>query len=316
MDVNREKARARSKGITLEGVMEVYFETRPNLREGIVKSYKSRISKHLSAWVNKSMVEITGEMVSRKHLDIASKSGQAQANKVMRVLRLLFNFLSVIKDKPVENPVKRLSNARQWFKVERRKTIIKEANLKAWNDAVMKYRNPVVRDYLLLLLFTGLREREGMTLRWSDVDMKGRTFTIRAEIAKNHREHTLPMSLYLFELFNQRLALRDNAWVFPGTKEGMPLIDARRAIEYVTGKTQIKWSLHDLRRTFSTFAEQEVSYSMLKRLLNHSQTSDVTAGYLVISTEQLRLPMQKVTDRMLKAIKAKEKSGKVIPLRK
>ena len=219
-------------------------------------------------------------------------------------------------DKPVDNPVKRLSNARQWFKIERRKTIIKESDMKAWHDAVMKYKTPVVRDYLLLLLFTGLREREGMTLRWLDVDMKGRTFTIRAEIAKNHREHTLPMSDVVHDIFNRRLALRENEWVFPGFKEGMPLAEVRRAIEYVTDKTTIKWSLHDLRRTFSTFAEQEVSYSMLKRLLNHSQDSDVTAGYIVITTEQLRVPMQKVTDRIMKAIRTKETRGKVIPLRK
>jgi integrase len=315
VDVNRERARARSKGITLEKVIERYFEARPNLREGTVTSYKNLISKHLSVWVNKSMVEITGEMVSRKHLDIASKSGQPQANKVMKFLRLMFNYLSVIKDKPIDNPVNRLSRARQWFKVERRKTIIKEADLKAWYNAVLKYSNPVVRDYLLLLLFTGLRECEGMTLRWSEVDMKGRTFTIRAEIAKNHKEHTLPMTDMIFDLFNQRLALRENEWVFPGRKEGMPLADVKRAIEYVTDKTTIKWSLHDLRRTFSTLAEQEVSYSMLKRLLNHSQASDVTAGYLVITTEQLRAPMQKVTDRIMKACRTKETRGKVIKLR-
>jgi len=336
VNVNREKAKARTKGTTLEDIWDMYIKTRPNLRDGTTNSYKNLIENHLSSWLKTPMDEITGEMVSKKHLDIvdkakrnkiekikkkeedqehaeieiAEKYGYAQANKVMRVLRLLFNYYSVIADKPVENPVKRLSNTRQWFKVERKKRIIKATDLGKWYDSVKEYSNPIVRDYLFLLLFTGLREREGMKLKWADVDMNAKTLTIRSEIAKNHQEHTLPMSPYLYKLFNQRLALKENEWVFPGYKEGQPIAKVRRAIEHVTKETGIEWSLHDLRRTFSTFAEQEVSYAVLKRLLNHSQASDVTAGYLVISTEQLRDPMNRVTNRILAAIKGrKSKSG-------
>jgi hypothetical protein len=39
----------------------------------------------------------------------------------------------------------------------------------------------------------------------------------------------------------------------------------------------------------------------LKRLLNHANGTDVTAGYIVASTERLRDPMQKITDFVLKA---------------
>ena len=315
VDVNREKAMARNKGITLEEVIEGYFKTRPNLRARSVTSYKSLISNHLSEWLKKPMDEITGEMVSRKHLEIASKAGQVQANKVMRVLRLLFNHLGAIKDTPIDNPVKRLSRARQWFKTERRQSLIKEHELKAWYDVVKSYPNPVASDALLLLLLTGCRKEEVLTLQWSDVDMNDRTFTIRAEIAKNHREHTLPMSDMIFDIFNQRLALRENEWVFPGQVSKGHLTNLNRAGEAVTEKSEIDFCIHDLRRTFTSIAEQEVSYAMLKRLLNHYTGNDVTAGYLIISTEQLRAPMQKVTDRIMKACRNRETRGKVIKLR-
>jgi integrase len=59
---------------------------------------------------------------------------------------------------------------------------------------------------------------------------------------------------------------------------------------------------HDLRRTFATTAEQVVSYSELKRLMNHSTDDDVTQGYITITAEKLRAPMQRVTDALLAVI--------------
>ena len=43
----------------------------------------------------------------------------------------------------------------------------------------------------------------------------------------------------------------------------------------------------------------------LKRMLNHSDGADVTAGYIVASVERLREPMQKVSDYLLRAMKIK-----------
>jgi integrase len=50
-------------------------------------------------------------------------------------------------------------------------------------------RDKKVRDYLLLLLFTGLRRMEAATLKWDDVDLDGKVLTIHSDIAKNHHEH-------------------------------------------------------------------------------------------------------------------------------
>ena len=59
---------------------------------------------------------------------------------------------------------------------------------------------------------------------------------------------------------------------------------------------------HDLRRTFATIAESlDVPSYALKALLNHKSGNDVTGGYLVITTERLRDPMQKIESYILKA---------------
>jgi integrase len=75
------------------------------------------------------------------------------------------------------------------------------------------------------------------------------------------------------------------------------------------------FTIHDLRRTFTTTAESlNISAYALKRLLNHRMNHDVTSGYLVIDVERLRKPMQQITDYLLKSMGVKE--GTVIFLKR
>lgn len=74
-------------------------------------------------------------------------------------------------------------------------------------------------------------------------------------------------------------------------------------MEKVIEKTGIKFTVHDLRRTFITIAESlDIPAYALKRLLNHKTSGDVTAGYIIIDVERLRRPMQMITDYILKVI--------------
>ncbi len=51
----------------------------------------------------------------------------------------------------------------------------------------------------------------------------------------------------------------------------------------------MKFSLHDLRRTFITVAESlDIPAYALKRLLNHRADGDVTGGYIVMNADRLR----------------------------
>ena len=71
----------------------------------------------------------------------------------------------------------------------------------------------------------------------------------------------------------------------------------------------IKFTLHDLRRTFITIAESlDISAYALKRLLNHRDPNDVTANYIITDVERLRRPMQRICDTIL-AYRENEQGG-------
>ncbi|GFO60968.1 integrase [Geomonas silvestris] len=364
----------KSQMVTLEDALDSYIEHRklkPKTRDG----YRQMFRLHLSDWLQIPVGEITGAMVGKRHTEIAngkrrraalnttatkrdgkvsiekvevtdSQKREASADGTMRVLRAVLNFtfgddedLGIVRP----NPVRALSRKKAWYKVPRRRRLVKNSDLPAWNKAVLALDNPIARDYLLFLLYTGLRRNEAARLQWAQVDFDERSFTILD--TKNKVPHTLPLSDFLFRLLEERkLGLRieleaaqealeaslvssepltkkqrqtirnrvalagsrlASPFVFPGEGKSGHIVEPQRAIDEVIQATGIVFSCHDLRRTFTTIAESlDLSKYSLKALLNHKQQSDdVTGGYIILDVERLRDPMQKVTDAIQERIK-------------
>ena len=71
----------------------------------------------------------------------------------------------------------------------------------------------------------------------------------------------------------------------------------REPMKVVTKASGVEFSPHDCRRTFATIAEAvNIPLTMIKRLMNHVTTNDVTGGYIVTEEETLRQAINKVAD--------------------
>lgn len=313
------KAR-RSNIITVKEVLEDYISTRVNLKPSTIQDYRQTFKSYIGDWQNKPLKEITKDMIEIRFRKIGENS-PAQANKVMRNFRAVYNYAMVkYEDSHGEsifksNPVKRISQLRMWYRVNRRNTLIKYYDLETWYQAVMSLTNDqiapnreTVRDFLLFVLLTGLRRREAAALTWNRVDFKDKTFTVIE--TKNHTDHTLPLTGYLFDLLAVRKSKAVNQYVFPNEFGTGMLNDPKKQIKKVVDDSGVSFTTHDLRRTFITIAESlDISAYSLKRLLNHKMTNDVTAGYIITDVERLRAPMQKITDYILLCMGIKESAS-------
>ena len=104
---------------------------------------------------------------------------------------------------------------------------------------------------------------------------------------------------------------RHGAYVFEGPRGRLD--NLRSALEEVARRSGVPFCVHDLRRTFATIADSlDIPGYAVKALLNHKGGSDVTAGYVVASTERLREPMQKICDYVLRCAGV-EVSAEVLP---
>jgi integrase len=157
----------------------------------------------------------------------------------------------------------------------------------------------LIRDYLVLILFTGLRRGEAAKLRWEWVDLDHRTLTIPATETKNGHAHSLPLSDYLTELLTTRKHA-DSTYVFPGRGKTGHFTEPKKPIIKIRERSGVEFTLHDLRRTFITIAESlNIRDYTLKRLLNHRSSGDVTDGYIMSDVERLREPMNAISNSIL-----------------
>jgi integrase len=296
---------------TLRATLDAYLAASKKLRPKSRQGYRKDVERHLSDWLDKPLREITPEMVEDRHARIKGEverrakkrklvNGNATANGVFRVLRALWNFAADRDDTLGRNPVGRLKD--QWYPVPKREGLVKGDQLADFCRAIDALPNRITSDYLLLLLFTGMRRGEAAALRWDDVDFAVRVIRLPAKRTKAGRKLDLPMTDFVCSLLVARQSIGRDAsgFVFPANSESGHIEEPRFALRLVKDATNITVTPHDLRRTYVTVAENtDVSLLALKGLVNHSLgDDDVTAGYVQMTVERLRGPAQRIADRL------------------
>jgi len=283
---------------TLQQIFDEYIAVRP-LKSKSCYNYTRHFQVAFPAWHNYPVTTLTRSDITQHYSELCEQHGKGYANSSMRLLRALINFAKASYPELLDfpNPVNVLSDKRQWQPLQRRTRVIKPHQLADWWQAVQQLRHATFRDYFQLLLLTGLRKQEAATLQWQQIDFIEKTLLITD--TKNSQPHVLPLSDFLYNLLQQRHREAANHWVFAG-KQDKPIVDPRKPIEQVTLLSGIAFTCHDLRRTFATIAESlDISSFTVKRLLNHQQNHDITAGYVISNVERLRPPMQRITDFVL-----------------
>lgn len=298
----------RANQITLQQALNTYVRER-DLREATKRDINGRIKSELKDWLTLPIKGITRSMVVSRHQRIGERS-PSQANATMRYLRAILNFASEYygaADKPLleNNPTKRLSALKQWYRIDRRTGVIKPHDMADWWTAVdglatdkLFRHGPEYRDYFQWLILTGMRRNEALSLKWADIDFRGETVTV--QLTKNHLKHTLPLTDQLLTILERRRSRSECDHVF--AYKSHPIDNLRHAMRALSKHDYPAFTPHDLRRTFATVAESlDLPSYTIKRLLNHKQGGDVTAGYVIFDIERLRSPMQRIGEFILKS---------------
>lgn len=317
---NEEARAARKSRVTLEEVFNDYSRAR-SLSETTLRGYRLVVNSYFKAYKSKPLAAITEDIIKREHSRISADS-QAQADLVMRVLRALFNFAKYEyrgRDNRIlfeHNPVSILSHQRSWNKVPRKHTRITRGQLPTWFGGLNSLRDEgepftvAVCDLVEMAILTGLRRSELLGLHWDQVNLSERTYHLT--VTKNGDPLELPITDHVYSLLERRQSQRDGlGFVFNADNEHGVIREPKKIIEKIRDTTGIEFTLHDLRRTYTTTAESlGIGTYTIKRLLNHrTRRDDVTAGYVVLTPEELRESAQAVEDAILEQAKIKNHEG-------
>lgn len=205
LDMSRGAGKVIQAGAPLlEEALEIYC-ARPKLRSEAHKSnVRSFIHNHCRDWLRLRLTEITKAMVVARHQELSKTP--SLANHVLRSFRAIWNHARRTHDLP-ECPTR----AVEWFEEPPSGQIIDD--LPAWRGDVDGLENPIHAVFYRLLLFTGLRKTEALTLQWTQIFSD----RIHLPMTKNGRSFDLPI-LGLHHEILAPLRHLSRTWVFPSPK--------------------------------------------------------------------------------------------------
>ena len=145
---------------------------------------------------------------------------------------------------------------------------------------------------------------ECATLQWKWVDLEGGQLTFKN--TKNGGDYTIPISPLMRTILRHREKEKINEFVFgyAASKTGRVVCPPQHAIKQVRQACGREWSMHDLRRTFTTaLTGLGVHQFTIAHLMKHSPNTTMTLSYAPPTNEQLLEALTKFERHILKQVK-------------
>lgn len=271
----RHPAKAKRDSLpTLIEVLPSYCSDK-RLKRNSKTRYESVIRTHFAPWKDQPVSGLTGAAFTEHCHEFAQNNGAAIVELGRGLLGALIRYVNAVYAMQLENPFHKLSAA--GLMPERSKPrprMLREDELIQWRKAV-DLCGDLQRDYLLLLLLTGLRRGEVMSMTRQDISLDEGSIFIPD--TKNGKPHSLPITALVLEILRRRcVGLEATDQLFKGiSKEHVHSMAIRRGAP--------RFMLHDLRKLVATTGEKlQISSAVLRRILNHTPPrSDVLHSHYV-----------------------------------
>lgn len=266
---------------------------------------QNRIERFLSPkWGTLKLSSIKREDVANLHSDITVKS-KTVANRVLSLISKMFNVAIDLGFLPEgsQNPAKGVKKAKEIS----RERWLTQKEMESLIIAVKNYEDIFARSALLFLIYVPVRKNEALNLKWSQIDFAGKQITFPK--TKNERPLTLFLTPETEAILKNIPRIHGNPYVFCGKKDGSRLVDIKRPWDAIrstvgfskkTKNPEDAVTLHDLRRTFGSYAAQDgTSLQTIGAVLNHKDLS-ITEVYSRLSSQQSREALIEHSKRLAK----------------
>ena len=255
---------------------------------------KLKHNKYLKPWEPRRLGSIEKSDVQALHARVGRENGIYAANRLLSLLRAMFNKADEI-DFHGGNPARGI----KLFKERSRDRFLQPHELQAFFVA-LEAELPIVRDFYLLLLFTGARRSNVQSMRWVDLDL-GRGLW-RIPETKGGMPVMVPLVLPAVAILEKRSGQSGGEpWVFPG-QHGKHLANPKGAWKRILESAKLDdLRPHDIRRTLGSWmAGENVSLPIIGRALGHT-TPQATMVYSRLALDPIRAAVTKATTAMLTA---------------
>jgi integrase len=227
----------------------------------------------IAEWKGRKVQDITRRDVNTLLDAIVDRGAPVMANRTLAAVRKLLNWCvsrDVIESSPatlIELPSKESS----------RKRVLTDDELSlVWNAANGEGYpfGPIVK----LMALLGQRENEIARMRWDELDLDGKLWTLPASRTKNDEPHTVPLPDAAVKILKAMPDTKTKQGFVFANYEGKPptaFSHAKRRIDDAIAAANKNmpipdWVFHDLRRTMvSGMARLQIALPVIEKVINH-----------------------------------------------
>ncbi len=352
IDPQDAKAEARA-ALTVGQLGDAYLlegpALKPNKKASSWANDRSALTRHIKPLLGgKLLPELTKAHVSRFQADVAAgktaadvktgprgravvTGGPRAASHATVILTAMLGF-AVETGRLASNPAEGLSK----IKLKSRERFLSEQEVVAIAEAlaVMEVAGQLSRtmaDALRLLLLTGARKTEVLSLEWRWVDFDHSC--LRLPDSKTGAK-VIPLPAPALELLSDRPRASGATYVFPAAFGDSFSVGLPKAWDRVKAKASLiarqhleedgadvsrapdlsDVRLHDLRHSYASFAVADgASLSMIGKVLGHRSTR-TTEIYAHLSADPVRAAVERTGARIAEAMKPRRTAGNVVRL--
>lgn len=221
------------------------------------------------------------------------------ANRVLSLLSKALNLAELWGYRPDHsNPCRHIKK----YTEQKRERFLSQDEISCLMDVLAKEEAegkelPCVIYAIRLLLLTGCRLNEILTLRWQEVDFEKKC--LHLPDSKTGKK-TIYLSPPILEIFKAIPREEKNEYVIWGRKKESHLINLQKPWVRIRNKAGLQnVRLHDLRHTFASVAAASgLSLPIIGALLGHKQTQ-TTARYAHLVGQPLLEASEKIGNKMM-----------------
>lgn len=305
------KRDADRQAITVKELAERFDKEHISVRvkESTAKGYRRMLERVIIPALGRHRVtEVTRADIAKIHHDL--RHIPYDANRCLEIISKMFSLAEMWGLRPEgTNPRKHIKK----YPEEKRERFLSAAELRRVGEVLREMEDegvelPSAIAAVRLLILTGCRLGEIMTLKWEYVDFAGKA--LRLPDSKTGAK-VVHLGQPAVEVLQKIERVEKNPWVIVGTKPGARLSDLQPFWQRVRARAGLKdVRIHDLRHTFaSTAVAAGQGLPMIGKLLGHTQVQ-TTARYAHLAADPVKDAAERVASSLAQTIGA-QRAGKL-----
>lgn len=292
---NKDKQKLRNES-SFEELFKRYMNEHAKERKKSWEFDLGYYNRYLKVLDNKKLSVITRADIEKLHNNIKSKSGLYCANRVLSLIKTVFN-KSIDWGFAGANPADRIKK----FQETSRDRALQPYELERFFESLNSEPDLIFRSYFYISLLTGARRSNILGMRWDQVNLNENP-EWRIPDTKNGESLTVSLVPQAVELLNELKNSHNSEWVFPSsTSKSGHIEEPKKAWKRVLDRAEISdLRIHDLRRTMASWQVRTGANSfIIGKTLGH-KNHQATAIYARVSKDVTRESMENAVNAMFK----------------